>query len=93
MTKTLAMLMPYPTVCPTKVEIFIRSVGHCPPQIDDPKICLTASNFILLDQTAHEFSSYDAVGYCLGFPVRCLTHYCLTLLTGKLIDDSRKSFS
>jgi hypothetical protein len=96
-TNSAAMPMPYPTVCPTfcptKVEIFTRSVRHCPPQIDDPKICRTTSNFALLDQTAHEFSSYNAVGYCLGFPVCCLTHYCLTILTGKLIDDSRKSFS
>ena len=68
--------MPYPTVCPTfcptKVEIFTRSVRHYATQIDDPKICLTASNFILLDQTAYEFSSYNAVGYCLGIPVASL---------------------
>ena len=96
-TNLAEMPMPYPTVCPTfcptKVEIFTRSVRHCPPQIDDPKICRTTSNFALLDHTAHEFSSYNAVGYWLGFPVCCLTHYCLTILTGKLIDDSRKSFS
>jgi hypothetical protein len=34
-TNSAAMPMPYPTVCPTfcptKVEIFTKSVGYCPP--------------------------------------------------------------
>jgi hypothetical protein len=43
-----AMPMPYPPVCPTKVEIFTKSVGHRHCRSTSQKVRRTASNLFYL---------------------------------------------